>query len=49
MKVRSFLNGKPFEQLTEEEIRKFTIEAQIKMLKIAGYAPIECKNKKKTA
>lgn len=49
MKVRSFLNGKGFEELTEEELRNFTVEAQVKMLKIAGYTPVEEKNKKKIA
>lgn len=39
MKVYSFLNGRPFENLSEDEKKKFSIEAQKKMLKIAGYQP----------
>lgn len=47
MKVRSYLNDVPFDELSYKEKLKFSRESQIKMLKIAGYAPIECKTKRK--
>lgn len=48
MKVRSYLNDVPFDELNYEEKLKFAREAQIKMLKIAGYTPVEnVKDKKK--
>lgn len=40
MKVYSFLDGIPFEQLSDDEIRTFSIEAQVKMLRVIGYEPI---------
>lgn len=48
MKVISYLNNVPFDELSYEEKLKFSREAQIKMLKIAGYTPVEnVKNNKK--
>lgn len=41
MKVRSYLNDVPFDELSYEEKLKFSIEVQIRMLKMAGYTPIE--------
>lgn len=40
MKVISYLNDVPFDELSYEEKLKFSREAQIKMLKIAGYIPV---------
>ena len=41
MKVRSYLNDVPFDELSYEEKLKFSTEVQIRMLKMAGYTPIE--------
>lgn len=49
MKVISYLNDIPLDQVCEEELREFAREAQIKMLKIAGYTPVDEKDNKKTA
>lgn len=40
MKVISYLNNVPFDELSYGEKLKFSREVQIKMLKITGYTPI---------
>lgn len=41
MKVISYLNDVPFDELSYEEKLAFSTEVQIRMLKMAGYTPIE--------
>ena len=41
MKVISYLNDVPFDELSYEEKLEFSTEVQIRMLKMAGYTPIE--------